>query len=187
MDLVVCSGVVARVVDSPGYRPVLEVLEALFVEHVDAVFNVAFRVVWSQADAEDVVQLTFLKAVTRLDQLDDAGRVRPWLLQVSYREAIAVLRARREVPVDPEQLPDCSVAMGGPAELTVARDVVRILNAALGRMDPDERLAVVLRDVERLSMREVAEVLDVGLSAAKMRVHRGRASLRVLVTGEEVR
>lgn len=177
----------AGLVGRSGASPVLENLEALFVEHVVAVFNVAFRVVWSQADAEDVVQHTFLKAVTRLDQLCDTGRVRPWLLQVAYRESISVLRARREVPMDPERMPEGATNAAGPADSTVAHDVTRILNTALGRMDPDERLAVILRDVERLSMREVAEVLGVGLSAAKMRVHRGRASLRVLVASEGVR
>ncbi len=162
-------------------------VEALFVAHVEAVFNVAYRVVWNRADAEDVVQATFLKAFTRLDQLQDSSRVRPWLLQVAYREAIAVIRRRRETPTDPGVLPESATTAPGPEETSVLSELATELSKALQSLDADERMAVVLRDVEQLSMREVAEVLDIGLSAAKMRVHRGRQSLRVKLESAEVR
>lgn len=162
-------------------------VEALFVAQVDAVFNVAYRVLWNRTDAEDVVQATFLKAFTRLDQLQDASRVRPWLLQVAYREAITVIRRRKEMPTDPDVLPDVVSAMPGPEDVSVLSELAAELSKALQSLDEDERIAVVLRDVEQLSMREVAEVLDIGLSAAKMRVHRGRQSLRVKLEAVEVR
>lgn len=162
-------------------------VETLFVAHIDAVFNVAYRVLWNRADAEDVVQATFVKAFTRLDQLADEQRSRPWLLQVAYREAIAVIRRRRDVPVDPSTLPEGVSAANGPEEQALLSDLARELSNALAQIDADERLAVVLRDVEQLAMRDVAEVLGVGLSAAKMRVHRGRQSLRVLLNSSELR
>lgn len=154
-------------------------VEALFHAHVDAVYNVAFRVVWNAADAEDVVQSTFVKAITRGLQLRDRARERPWLLQIAYREALAVLRRRRDVPVAPELMPEAASEATGPESVAVATDVAQIVERAMGGLNTDERAAVVLRDVEGLSMADVAEVLGVGLSAAKMRVHRGRASLRV--------
>ena len=159
-------------------RALYERIEALFSEHVDAVFNVAYRVLWNRDDAEDVAQVTFVKAFLRLHQLEDQTKVRPWLLQVAYREAITVLRRRRDVPVDPNDLPVETSAMKGPEETAVARAMATQISAALMTLDTDERMAVVLRDVEELPMREVAEVLGIGLSAAKMRVHRGRQSLR---------
>jgi RNA polymerase sigma-70 factor (ECF subfamily) len=170
--------------DAPA---VLGRIETLFHENLDAVFNVGYRVLWNRSDAEDVVQRTFLKAITRLDQLREPARARPWLLQIAYREAIGVLRSRREVPTDPADIPEVEMVKACPAEAAVASDIARILDEAFTRMDPDERLAVVLRDVEQLAMREVADVLEIGLSAAKMRVHRGRASLRQLVATAGVR
>lgn len=165
----------------------IEEFEGLFVDNVDAVFNVAYRVLWNRSDVEDVVQRTFVKAVTRLRQLRDGERVRPWLLQVAYRESIAVIRLRREIPTDPSEMPEDESWAEGPENAAVAAEATRILNDAMAKMESDERLAVVLRDVEQLSMREVAGVLGVGLSAAKMRVHRGRASLRILIATKEVR
>jgi len=62
-----------------------------------------------------------------------------------------------------------------------------ILRDALLALNHDERMAVVLRDVEQLAMAEVAAVLEIGLSAAKMRVHRGRQSLRILIEKKDLR
>lgn len=160
---------------------------ALFVAHVDAVFNVAYRVLWNRADAEDVIQATFVKAFTRLDQLNDDAKVRSWLLQVAYRESITTIRRRREQPLAPEDMPETAATDLGPEERAVLGSVAVELSNALARLDSDERLAVVLRDVEELPMRDVAEVLGIGLSAAKMRVHRGRQSLRVMLQSMEVR
>lgn len=173
--------------DNSAATAVLGRIESLFVGNVDAVFNVAYRVLWNTADAEDVVQQTFVKAVTSLDQLRDSSRERPWLLRVAYREAIAVVRRRRELPTDPGDLP-VTVADGScPLETAVATDIAAIVHRALEQMNNEERMAVVLRDVEGLPMRDVAVVLGIGVSAAKMRVHRGRASLRQLLASKEVR
>lgn len=167
--------------------PVLQWVEQLFRAHVDGVYNVAIRVLWNRADAEDVVQATFVKAFARIDQLRDPAKARAWLLQVGYREAIGVLRRRRDVPVDPNDLVAGVCAEPNPADVAAASAVAAELSAALLRLSTEERMAVVLRDVEDLPMREVAQVLGVGVSAAKMRVHRGRQRLRVLLDGSEVR
>lgn len=161
-------------------------VEKLFIEHVDAVYNVAYRIVWNASDAEDVVQRTFLKAIVRLDQLHDPCSSRPWLLQISYREAISTIRGRREIPTPSEDWPETS-SSPDPANDVVARDVAHVLSALLASMNEQDRMAVVLRDVEQLSMTDVANVLGVGLSAAKMRVHRGRAALRHLASAKELR
>jgi len=159
-------------------------IEPLFVAHVDAVFNVAHRVLWDRSDAEDVVQTTFLKAATRLGQLSDIKRARPWLLQIAYREAITVLRKRRDIPTDPSALPDQPSSAPGPADVAINSELAARITAALESMDTKQRLAVVLRDIEELPMREVADVMGIGESAAKMRVSRGREALRHLLKGE---
>ncbi len=161
-------------------------VEELFRAHIDSVFNVAYRVLWSRADAEDVVQASFLKAFGRLHQLEDPSRVRPWLLQIAYREAITVLRRRRDVPTDPASIPEQASTHPAPDDIAISNEIAGLISSALSKLDPNERMAVVLRDIERLPMSEVADVLEIGLSAAKMRVHRGRQSLRVLLENQDV-
>lgn len=171
----------ARVSSSPTEQ-IERRVEALFVAHVESVFNVAYRIVWNRSDAEDVVQATFIKAFTRLDQVRDTSKTRSWLLQVAYREAIAVTRRRRDLPTDPDDMRHQVSSTPGPDDLAVAASVAAELSRALQRLEPQERVAVTLRDVEGLPMREVAEVLGLGLSAAKMRVHRGRNRLRTYLS-----
>lgn len=167
-------------------EPLHRLIEQLFVANVDAVYNVAYRVLWSKADAEDAVQATFVKGFTRIDNLADNSKARPWLLQIAYREAITILRRRRDLPTEPAKMPDTVEQRPGPADRAVASAVAEEISAALKKLNEDERLAVVLRDVEQLSMREVAEVLDIGISAAKMRVHRGRVELRRILSDADV-
>ncbi len=161
-------------------------IEELFVANIDAVYNVAYRVLWNKADAEDVVQATFVKGFTRLDQLDNGAKARPWLLQIAYREAITVVRRRRDLPTDPTDMPETQSHELGPDGYAIAASVAEQIALALEQLREDERLAVVLRDVEQRPMREVADVLGIGLSAAKMRVHRGRAVLRTLLIEADV-
>lgn len=154
----------------------------LFELHADSVFHVAWRIVWSAADAEDVTQTTFVKAFTRLDQLRDETRARPWLLQIAYHSALEVLRRRRDVPTDPAELPDRPSA-DDTEHIVDRRATLALLQAAVDGLPDTLRVAFVLRDIEGLSMAEVADTLGVGQSAAKMRVARAREQLRQQLEG----
>jgi DNA-directed RNA polymerase specialized sigma24 family protein len=83
-------------------------------------------------------------------------------------------------------MPEFATEQRSPADRAVANDVSRIVSAALAQMDQSHRVAVVLSDVEELPMAQVGEVLDIGDSAAKMRAHRGRGSLRAILHPKEV-
>lgn len=158
-------------------------LLAMFEANVDASFNVAYRVLWNRADAQDAVQAAFVRAATHLDQLTRPERARSWLLSITYREALMMLRSHRDVPTDPGRLPDRVVLGSDPADLVAGQELARILDAAIARLPEPMRTAFVLRDVEQLPMAEVAQVLDIGVSAAKMRVARAREQLRTTLVG----
>ena len=160
----------------------VERVTGLFELHADSVFHVAWRILWSAADAEDVTQTTFVRAFTRLDQLVDSARERPWLLQIAYHGALEVLRRRRDVPTDPAELPDRPT--GDDTERIADRRATAVLlHAAIDGLPGNLRLAFVLRDVEGLSTHEVATTLGIGESAAKMRVARAREQLRQALAG----
>lgn len=162
--------------------PLAVVVEA-FTANLDSAFNVAHRVTWNRADALDVVQNAFVKAALARDQVRDARRLRSWLLTITFREALALVRARRDVPTDPSSLPEDVDMAADPALALERNERVRLVRDALIRLPESLRVAVVLRDMEDLAMAEVADVLGVGVSAAKMRVSRGREWLRVDLAG----
>jgi RNA polymerase sigma-70 factor (ECF subfamily) len=159
-----------------------ERLTSLFDAHADSVFNVAWRTLWSVADAEDVTQTTFLRAFSRIDQLRQPDRARPWLLQIAYHSALEVLRRRRDVPTDPAMLPDRSTDES-PESATIRSETLASLNRAIDALPETLRIAFLLRDVEGLSTNEVAAALGVGESAAKMRVSSAREQLRQTLEG----
>jgi DNA-directed RNA polymerase specialized sigma24 family protein len=97
-------------------------LVELFQANVSAAFNVAYRLVWNRADAQDVVQTSFIKATRSISQLRDASKARCWLINITYREALMVLRSRRDLPTDPFALPDPD-GRHLPGSLTTHRDV----------------------------------------------------------------
>ncbi|MGB8860076.1 MAG: sigma-70 family RNA polymerase sigma factor [Ilumatobacteraceae bacterium] len=158
-------------------------LSALFEQTVEGAYNVAYRIVWSHADAMDVVQSAFVNAARHHGQLRDPSRSRSWLLGIAYREALMVLRSRRDSPTDPAELPERTLSGADPADASVQLELARLLDEAIGGLPDSLRVAFVLRDVEELPMRDVAQVLDIGESAAKMRVARARESLRIALDG----
>jgi hypothetical protein len=113
----------------------LTAIEVLFTEHVDSVFNVGYRMTWSRADAQDVTQNTFLKALTHLDQLDDPSKARAWLVAIAYREGLMMLRRQRELPTDPADL----AALGGrdrdPVDVVLRGELASMINAAIDRLN----------------------------------------------------
>ena len=158
-------------------------LVELFQANVDAAFNVAYRLVWNRADAQDVVQTSFIKATRNVSQLRDASKARSWLLSITYREALMVLRSRRDTPIDPFAIPERVGHQPGPEDLLIQQELADEIRTAIDHLPELLRTAFVLRDVEELPMTEVAEVLDIGPSAAKMRVARARELLRISLTG----
>lgn len=158
-------------------------LMELFERTVDGAYNVAYRLLWNHADAADVVQNAFIKAVLHRDQLSEPGKARSWVLGIAYREALMVLRGRRDTPTDPSRLPEAASLGPDPAELAIRSELAQLLSDAIGALPESLRGAFVLRDVEELPMAEVATVLEIGESAAKMRVARARESLRVTLAG----
>jgi RNA polymerase sigma-70 factor (ECF subfamily) len=158
-------------------------LVELFQANVSAAFNVAYRLVWNRADAQDVVQSSFIKATRSISQLRDASKARGWLLSITYREALMVLRLRRDLPTDPFALPERVGQQPTPEDQFLQHELAEEIRTAIDHLPEVLRTAFVLRDVEELPMSEVAEVLDIGASAAKMRVARARELLRISLTG----
>ncbi len=163
----------------PGVVSDSQWLEHIFRANCAGVYTIARRVLRSDADSEDVTQTSFIRALSARSSLRDPERTRPWLLRIAYREAIAVLRRRRDLPTDPGALPQPRDTEPGPEECAMSEATAERVRKAIEALPGGLAAAVVLRDLHGLPMSEVAEILGVGLSAAKMRVHRGRTLLKV--------
>jgi RNA polymerase sigma-70 factor (ECF subfamily) len=164
--------------------------EALVDAYGSRVYRLAVRVTGNASDAEEVVQDALWTVVRKIDTFRGDSAFGSWLYRIVANAAYQKVRGRRrhpEVSLD-DVLPafhedaehvapidDWSPKVNDPCRQTEVR---RALTAALDALPADARTAVVLRDVEGLSMAEVAAALGLTISNAKTRVHRARLFLR---------
>ena len=136
------------------------------------VYNYLLRIAGNREDALDLTQEVFLKAYQNLRKLDDPGRFAPWLYRIAHNEAYSMFRKRRpETDVD-ELEPEgtgTGITVGGstvfPIELSLA------VSAALDRLSPDQREAVVLKIYQGFKFEEMAEILSCPVSTVKSRLY----------------
>jgi RNA polymerase sigma-70 factor (ECF subfamily) len=167
---------------APEHEPLDRMtFEQVVAEYADRLYGIALRITGSPDDAEDAVQEAFLSAYRHLGQFRGEAAPRTWLYRITVNAALRRLRERPpheyldEAPAPSEQPVDWSARAQDAA---VAAELRAQLEAALATLAPELRAAVVLRDVEGLSGREAAQVLEITEAALKSRLHRARALLR---------
>lgn len=140
-------------------------------------------------EAEDVLQDAFIRACDRIDSFRGESGLGTWLHRIVINTALMRLRARRTpVADDVETLinndggaqawQSVSGRSVEPSREVLGAELMDAINAAVSRLPETVRTAFVLRDVEGMSTREAAELLDVSESALKVRLHRARLALR---------
>ena len=151
--------------------------EAAFAELVHRyqprLFRVLVGMVNDAALAEELCQRTLVKAALNLDQLDDGQAFYAWLLRVARTQALDELRKYSRRKTDPFE--DSHLGSVDPGASHGIKSTIR---AVLGRLTPEERMAVLLADLEQRSIEEIAEILGTKESATKMRISRARARFR---------
>lgn len=152
----------------------LDAFEALVRRHSGRVHTVALRVLGDRADAEEATQDTFVQVWKSLGGFRGESRFTTWVHRICVGRCSRLLRRRGPRS---ESLPELVDHRPGPAEVTVLRDELAAVEAALAKLTDEQRSALVLRDFGDLSYGEVAQVLGISLTAARSRIHRARLEL----------
>ncbi len=155
---------------------------ALVLRYQQRVLATCFRFMGDWDDAEDQAQEVFIKVYGGLRRFEGRARFSTWLFQIAVNVCRTALRKRSRRPKLAEAplldlgrlLPSSESA----EEVIVARAEADMVNQALQTLREDEREVLTLREAAGLTYQEIAETLDIGLSAAKMRVMRARLALR---------
>lgn len=147
-------------------------LDALLRRHHDRLYAVCRRVTGSDADAADALQNALVAVVRGLPGFDGRSRFSTWVHRIAINAALDEVRRRSRRPVATGDLPD------GDPDDSIERVAGRLdADAALRRLSPEHRAAVVLRDVCDLDYAEIAEVLQLPAGTVRSRIARGRAAL----------
>lgn len=159
----------------------LGAFEDLYGQHAQRLYNVALRMLGNTADAEDVVQDTFLLAHRRLDTFRGEAALGTWLYRLAVNQCLDRIRSRAgrearatgslddpETPWQPAARPDGAVER---LDLT----------SAIARLPEGSREVFVLHDVEGLEHREIARLLGIAEGTSKSQLHKARLRLRELL------
>lgn len=174
----------------PGFTKVTsesDGFEADALAALDSLYRTALRLTRDPADAEDLVQDTYLKAFRAAGRFERGTNLRAWLFTILHNTARNRLRdrARDSVTIDSETVEraaDTPGPVGGPQidspEAQLIRDTLDPdLKAAIDALPESFRQAVWLRDVEEFSYAEIAGMLDVPIGTVMSRISRGRRML----------
>jgi len=144
----------------------------------------------SQADAEDVLQQTFLAAWRHRAQFRAEASVRTWLLTIARNTALTARTRQSREPFDDTPLDDLGIRAGWggptPEDLAISGERHARLTTAFARLSADDREILTLRDLEELSGDATAQLLGVSLPAMKSRLHRARLALAAFVREEDI-
>lgn len=162
--------------------------EAAALVHLDALYRTALRLTHDPRDAEDLVQDSILSAYRAFDQFVPGTQCKAWLFKILTNTFINKYRRRvleRQVAQSMERSGETGVMSAGGVR--AARDAEETLQftlmsdaiqRALGELPEEFRLPVVLCDVEEMSYREIADIMDCPVGTVMSRLHRGRQRLQ---------
>jgi RNA polymerase sigma-70 factor (ECF subfamily) len=164
----------------------------LVVVYQRQLFNVCYRTLGNRDDAADATQDALLSAFRGLKSFHGpATGVRGWLLRIAVNACYDHLRRRQRRPADSLEAlgandPDHEISAAErladpgetPEQRSLSAETADTIQAAIDRLSPDQRMAVILCDVQGLSYDEAAAAMSVELGTIKSRLSRARAQLR---------
>jgi RNA polymerase sigma-70 factor (ECF subfamily) len=164
----------------------------------DRVYNLVLRLVGSPSEAEDIAQEVFVTVFKSIESYRGEAKLSTWILRIAANHSknrIKYLSRRRTTSdqlrdgTDVTDLPDEGKAPAqahfeAPDVMLEAAETERLLQDAIAKLDEEQRLLVVLRDVEELSYDEIVEITGLPEGTVKSRLHRARMALKDLLEGK---
>jgi RNA polymerase sigma-70 factor (ECF subfamily) len=159
--------------------------EQLFHKYQERVYSTALRMMNNQDDAMDLTQDIFLRAYQNIGKFRFTSAFSTWLYRLAVNLCIDELRKRKKIG-NPVPLEEALSESDGdtPEDNVISSDTERQVWKAINSLKEKDRAIIVLRDIEGLSYKEIAEVLKCSLGRVKSRIHEARQRLKMILEKE---
>lgn len=166
--------------------------EELVETYRNKIYTIAYRFMGNEADACDLAQEVFIRAYLKLDTFRGDSSLLTWLYQITAnlcRDELRRRKVRSTVSLDAENPQQGAVnryrevngTMAGPEEVAETRELQKNLQLVLNRLPAEQRLVIIMREVQGFSYEEIAAHMECSLGTVKSRLSRARLALRELV------
>jgi RNA polymerase sigma-70 factor (ECF subfamily) len=166
----------------------LDAFNGLVLAYQDQVYNLAYRIMGDPASASDATQEAFISAYQHIEGFRGKypSSFRSWLMRIVSNACYDELRRRKRHPttsiedfeIDEEANPALVSEIEGPETSAEREEMARAIEAGIQMLPPDQRVTLVLADVQGFSYEEIAEATDAPLGTVKSRLARARGKLR---------
>lgn len=156
--------------------------DALYEKYKNILLRMAYLVSGSLADAEDIVQETFVKCYLHIGELKKPEGFKPWLFQILYRTAYShAKKRRREIPSEDIALQADTADRHTPLDRMMESEAEKAVKDAIGSLDLKHRAVVVMYYYNELSTKEIAGILECSEGTVKSRLFMARKKLKEIL------
>jgi len=157
----------------------------LVLQYQGLAYNVAYRILGDQDSAADATQESFIKAYKAISRFR-GGSFKAWLLRIVTNSCYDLLRHKQRRPteplddllVDPDHSPLLTDKREGPEDHALREELGSVIQSCINMLPADQRVTLVLADVQGLNYQEVADAMGISIGTVKSRLSRARAKLR---------
>jgi RNA polymerase sigma-70 factor, ECF subfamily len=167
----------------------LDAFNQLIVQYQNLAYSVAYRLLNDTDAAADAVQDSFIKAYRALDTFR-GGSFKSWLMRIITNTCYDVLRARQrrktdsldDLPVENEYISALTDPHESPQQFVERQELSTLITTAIQELPEEQRISIILCDVEGYSYEEIAEITGVAIGTVKSRISRSRSRVRDYLT-----
>lgn len=157
-------------------------LEVKFIEvyedYYKAIFSYINKTVNNTALAEDLAQETFIKVLGSLKDFDGNKKLAPWIYRIAYNTCIDYFRGNKRTFELIDEVTCYDKEDNSPENIVLNKEKQNVIKGILMKMSKKYRKAIILRDFDKLTYKEVASALRLNEASAKTLIHRGRKQFR---------
>lgn len=165
----------------------LRIFESEFLQHIDAMYNFAYRITYDEDSAKDLLQDTYYKAFKFIESFHVGTNAKAWLFRILKNSFINEFRKKNKEPsmVDYQDVEtyynsdDVNEVMTSDLRVEVLQDMIGDeVSNALNALAVDFRIVIILCDLEGFTYEEMSKILDIPIGTVRSRLHRARNLLR---------